>query len=49
MDTLERFNAALAYIETHLDGVIDGNGRAFVVKLRLVLFVIPPLSLRYCA
>lgn len=25
MDTLERFNAALAYIETHLDGVIDGK------------------------
>ena len=25
MDTLERFNAALAYIEANLDGVIDGK------------------------
>ena len=25
MDTLERFNAALAYIETHLDGVIESK------------------------
>ena len=25
------------------------GGRAFVVKLRYVLFVIPPLFLRYCA
>lgn len=49
MDTLERFNAALAYIETHLDGVIDGKEISkitFYSPYQFQKFLLPCLAFR---